>query len=1348
MEQKMAKLSLGVLVSALLFVLTLICLSTAAAFNLNQTKQQTHADAAVIVPDSRYDAVLTKSGIDFQAVVYDNLLQDYLSSPLIGLLNDVFSDLNILAADDVVRVTFGDGVTPLDIESRVITILQGTTYIFEGELIGNRGSTYNIILNQGTLYVVSGLFQNLGNGRTIANDATGALFITGGTVRTEVGVAVYNMSNGTINISQASPGNPTLITSVLDLINYGALYQAADATTTDTLITISGGTIENTNQADIKSGRALYNASIAGITITGGTVRMTGIGPAIYNAGSGVLNISEADPSMPTKIESYFNVTNYSTLYQSHVVGLTGTVISISGGTISNTGTTAATAIRNDSTGDVVITGGTVKSIGNGMAIHNTNSGRIFISEVNPNIPTMISGGKNSGTGAVIYQANVATAAATDILITMAGGTLENTAKTGARAIQNDSPGSILITNGLIDINSNLAAIYNTSLGNITVSGGTLRNAGTGAAINNSGTGIVNISQISENIPTLITSRATLGTIRQDVSSVTSTLITISGGIIENTGAGAAMQNGTPAGVVITGGIIRNEGTGYAALSEHVNSSLSIGNAMLYSKGSRATIDSYGALSITSGEVRNDSSGSAIAVRGSFTLSGGLIKSVAEGVGTIRMVANSNMLMTGGKVLSVVFNTITIADNAVVDIAGGTVEALTGRAIYKAGASLLTIRQLNPNVPTLLTSHSLNTAAGTVHQAGSGEGDAVGITLIMISGGTIENRAEGYALSNISNGDMVINGGTIRNTSSNGRTILNNGRGFVFVNGGTVSSQSGTAIYQGGNAALTSIKVSGGVVESTSADGTIYNNSSSVIEIAGGVVRATGVVGCAINNVSTGTIKITGSGAVNSEGGEAIRNGNAGHIVMDAGEVMSSAGYGIFNAFTGSITITGGEVRVTGVLMSAICNAGSGEIRISNAHIYSTNSSSEAETIVQLGEATGTLIYITDAVIENAGSVGVIDCGLVGILLNGTNVIQGNISAVSGKVALGSGFDAQANSYSIIITDNVYNGTIIVSNISTFASSFSLVNEGFELVREGNNLYAVCVISFVNSKGGALASVLATLSGNYPTLPIVSVTGYSFDGWFCGSTKVVDGAILVINNAGHTLVATWTLVTLSVVGVHDVERVFDSARSVADDLIIKADHPMFSGEQRDVSFAVYKFAYEAWIEFSAGLSGIVNVGDNGKYMIITIPFDYGLETIESVSIEFRVSIAPLNIAESDDEEAIVATIGVIGQQIYKGEALCPEVVVTYGDSVLVEGVHYVLTYENNGKAGVGTARVVFMGNYTGALIMNFRIVNDTNYLWIILLGVGILLTGAVSGLLFYIYQRKEKSQKKPKGYNR
>jgi len=81
-------------------------------------------------------------------------------------------------------------------------------------------------------------------------------------------------------------------------------------------------------------------------------------------------------------------------------------------------------------------------------------------------------------------------------------------------------------------------------------------------------------------------------------------------------------------------------------------------------------------------------------------------------------------------------------------------------------------------------------------------------------------------------------------------------------------------------------------------------------------------------------------------------------------------------------------------------------------------------------------------------------------------------------------------------------------------------------------------------------------------------------------------------------------------------------------------------------------------------------------------------------------------------------------------------------------VHYVLTYENNGKAGVGTARVVFMGNYTGALIMNFRIVNDTNYLWIILLGVGILLTGAVSGLLFYIYQRKEKSQKKPKGYNR
>lgn len=62
-----------------------------------------------------------------------------------------------------------------------------------------------------------------------------------------------------------------------------------------------------------------------------------------------------------------------------------------------------------------------------------------------------------------------------------------------------------------------------------------------------------------------------------------------------------------------------------------------------------------------------------------------------------------------------------------------------------------------------------------------------------------------------------------------------------------------------------------------------------------------------------------------------------------------------------------------------------------------------------------------------------------------------------------------------------------------------------------------------------------------------------------------------------------------------------------------------------------------------------------------------------------------------------------GPFIYMGRAITPAVTVTYGDTTLVEGTDYTVTYANNNGFGVGAAAVEGMGSYTGKLLRTFTI---------------------------------------------
>ena len=69
----------------------------------------------------------------------------------------------------------------------------------------------------------------------------------------------------------------------------------------------------------------------------------------------------------------------------------------------------------------------------------------------------------------------------------------------------------------------------------------------------------------------------------------------------------------------------------------------------------------------------------------------------------------------------------------------------------------------------------------------------------------------------------------------------------------------------------------------------------------------------------------------------------------------------------------------------------------------------------------------------------------------------------------------------------------------------------------------------------------------------------------------------------------------------------------------------------------------------------------------------------------------------------------IPNQVYTGSEVVPSFTVTYGDNILVDGLDYVATYQNNSSIGTATVNVLGAGTYEGLLNLtkNFNIVPGT-----------------------------------------
>lgn len=207
-------------------------------------------------------------------------------------------------------------------------------------------STGNASITGGEIEKTVDANGNPHDGAAVSNAGTGIIEITGGTIKVENGNSktVHNDSTGTINISG---GN------IINSVNH-VVYNKAGGT-----ITISG---ENTNINQTGLKIAVYNNGAGTINVNGGNITALG-GNVLKNYNkNGTINITGGNMTIPSTSKPTGAETNID------VVGNTGK-LNISGGNLLTNG---GSGISVQKSSVVNITGGTI--VGNVYGIWGTNS--------------------------------------------------------------------------------------------------------------------------------------------------------------------------------------------------------------------------------------------------------------------------------------------------------------------------------------------------------------------------------------------------------------------------------------------------------------------------------------------------------------------------------------------------------------------------------------------------------------------------------------------------------------------------------------------------------------------------------------------------------------------------------------------------------------------------------------------------------------------------------------------------------------------------------------------------------------------------------------------------------------
>jgi hypothetical protein len=127
------------------------------------------------------------------------------------------------------------------------------------------------------------------------------------------------------------------------------------------------------------------------------------------------------------------------------------------------------------------------------------------------------------------------------------------------------------------------------------------------------------------------------------------------------------------------------------------------------------------------------------------------------------------------------------------------------------------------------------------------------------------------------------------------------------------------------------------------------------------------------------------------------------------------------------------------------------------------------------------------------------------------------------------------------------------------------------------------------------------------------------------------------------------------------------------------------------------------LTYSSSDTSVVTVSSAGKVTIkgagtavVTVTAVENA-SFKSASLEVKITVNPQDLSSKGSVDAIA-------DQEYTGKEITPAVKVKNSSkTVLVKGRDYTVTYSNNVNPGTATAKITFIGNYTGSISTTFKI---------------------------------------------
>jgi hypothetical protein len=693
-----------------------------------------------------------------------------------------------------------------------------------GGLVDATGGTLRVdtgaktITNQGTLEAVAGTLEidsNVTNTGTILAGAGGDVTIDGTVANTGL-VTIGN--GGTVTLHGAITG----ATSKVQIAGGGTLVIDGGSLRNGTLTNAAGGIVDVVQSSGTLASVAFSNAGTANITGNGyyGLVATLSVsGTTTLSGGGSVVLSDDSTVSTATSTQILTGVTAGDTLdnVDNTIVGYGSlgagqlTLINETKGTIEAT------------TGILLVNTGSVALANHGLL--EANGGTLVVQTVVDDTAggsvAAVSHGTVAGVvlldGGTLRGGSITTDAASALLITSAGGTLDGTAGAVTLAVGSQAtvaPGLILTLKGPITEDGTLAVQgngYYGSVGRVLI-GGTLTLA-SGALVT-----MADLSTVSTASATQVIAGTAAGA-KLDNSALISGYGMLGNGTL-------ALINEVPGTIKATGGIlVVDSGTSNATnLGQMiaVGGTLQIENTLTNTSiiavgaGGGIVVDGVvansGLISVAStgtmklnGSVAGTSSKVQIAGGGTLAIDGGTVRG-----GTLSAAANSavNIVQTSGTLASVAFGnagTISIIGNgyygsiATLSVSGTTTLS-GGGAVVLVDDSTVSTSSATQIITGVAAGDTLDNVDNTI--SGYGEVGNGRLTLINETKGTIE----------AGDGDLIVDAGTGGSLTNAGLMQALSGTLDVvsgFTNNGTVIADGGAVVLEGSVGGTGKLEVDG-----------------------------------------------------------------------------------------------------------------------------------------------------------------------------------------------------------------------------------------------------------------------------------------------------------------------------------------------------------------------------------------------------------------------------------------------------------------------------------------------------------------------------------------------------------